>query len=167
MRRSIFAFLAALMMLALAASAVSAGSPHFIKSATSASASGNGLPLDTGDVVTVVFKEAGLQSGTTETVQISLSRTATYQCVNGGGNVPSDPKKTTTSSAATASGQFTAGTSGNIEGSLSLTLAPPPAPASFNCPGGQHAELLAGSVVYGTSVTLSDLTSSVSTTLSL
>jgi hypothetical protein len=166
MRRTIFAFLAALMVLALAASVAFAGSPHFIGNATFASATGNGLPLDTGDIVTVNFKEAGLESGTTETVQISIARTATYQCVNNGGSVPNDPKKTTVSSAGTTSGQFTAGKSGNIEGSLQITLSPPPN-NTLTCPNGQTATLLASSVVYGTSVTLTDLTSTATTTLSL
>ena len=98
----------AALVLGGAGPALAGGSPHFIKSGTSASLSGTSL--------VVQFKEAGLSSGSTETIQASAHLDATYQCVNGGGNVPSDPKKTTVSSEVSASGVFTAGQNGNLVG---------------------------------------------------
>ena len=123
-----------------------AGNPHFIKNATSASLSGVNL--------VVQFKEAGLPSGAVETVVASADLSATYSCVNGGNNVPSDPKKTTIDSRVSASGEFTADRNGNIVGSL--TIMPTPANQALSCPPGQTATLF--SVVY-TNVTIEDLDS--------
>jgi hypothetical protein len=121
----------AALVLGGAGPALAGGSPHFIKSGTSASLSGTSL--------VVQFKEAGLSSGSTETIQASAHLDATYQCVNGGGNVPSDPKKTTISSEVSASGVFTAGQNGNLVGTLTLNA--PAAADALDCPGGQTATL--------------------------
>ena len=123
----------AALVLGGAGPALAGGSPHFIKSGTSASLSGTSL--------VVQFKEAGLSSGSTETIQASAHLDATYQCVNGGGNVPSDPKKTTVSSEVSASGVFTAGQNGNLVGTLTLNA--PAAADALDCPGGQTATLTA------------------------
>ena len=137
---------------AVTAAPAFAGNAHFIGSGTSASASGATL--------TVKFKEAGLESGSTETIQVSAHLDATYQCVNGGGKVPSDPKKTTISSDVSQSGQFTAAKNGNLTGSLSVSA---PAPSSvLSCPGGQESTLT--SAVW-TQVVVSDLTSGASMAL--
>jgi hypothetical protein len=105
--RRTLAFVAATaaLVLASATAASAAGSPHFIKNATSASLSGTSLVVE--------FKEAGLSSGSVETITISAQLDATYSCVNNGGNVPSDPKKTNISSDVSTSGEFTAGKNGN------------------------------------------------------
>ena len=136
----------AALVLGGAGPALAGGSPHFIKSGTSASLSGTSL--------VVQFKEAGLSSGSTETIQASAHLDATYQCVNGGGNVPSDPKKTTISSEVSASGVFTAGQNGNLVGTLTLNA--PAAADALDCPGGQTATLTAA--VY-TNVQVRDNTS--------
>ncbi|WP_353828895.1 hypothetical protein [Agromyces sp. SYSU T0242] len=137
---------AAALVLVGAASPAMAGNPHFIKNATSAS-------LDGVDLV-VQFKEAGLESGSVETVVASADLSATYSCVNGGNHVPADPKKTTVDSRLAASGEFEAGKNGNIVGSL--TLVPTPAAQALDCPPGQTATLI--SVVWS-NVTVEDLDS--------
>lgn len=111
-----------------------AGNAHFIGNATTASASGTSL--------VVQFKEAGLESGSSETITASAHLEATYSCVNGGKKVPSDPKKTTISTDVSESGEFTAGKNGNVTGSL--TLSAPAASTVLDCPPGQTATLMSG-----------------------
>lgn len=123
-----------------------AGNAHFIANHTSASASGTSL--------LVKFKEAGLESGSVETVQVSAHLDATYQCVNKGNHNPNDPKKTTISSDVSESGQFTAGKNGNLVGSLSLSA--PAAATVLDCPNGQKATL---TVVTWSDISIADLTS--------
>ena len=131
---------------AFAAPAFAGGNGHFIGNATSASLSGVNL--------VVSFKEAGLASGSVETIIASAHLDATYQCINGGGSNPADPKKTSISTDVSQSGQFTAGKNGNVVGSLTLT---PPAPTTvLDCPNGQTATL---TVVTYTNVTVTDSTS--------
>jgi hypothetical protein len=147
MRRALVALAAsAALVLAGAGPALAGGSPHFIKSGTSASLSGTSL--------VVQFKEAGLSAGSMETVQATAHLDATYQCVNGGGNVPSDPKKTTISSEVSASGVFEVTKNGNLVGSLTLNA--PAAASVLDCPGGQTATL---SAVMWSDVRVTDHTS--------
>ena len=101
--------LLACLTLTLALSAVTvapawAGSPHFVDDKVTLSQSGNTL--------TVVFKEAGL--GDEPQVHVVLSATA--ECVNPGGNKPQAGNKESFS----AAGDFPV-QSGKAEGSLSLT----------------------------------------------
>ena len=127
--RKITAVLACTMAVAaIAAPSAVAGSPHFIKNLSSASLSGSSLVCG--------FKEAGLPSGSVETVACSATETVTYECVNGGGKNPSASNKHTYVTTVSKSGQFTADQNGNIVGSLTLS----PASASslgFSCPPGQ------------------------------
>ncbi|MFE5673347.1 hypothetical protein ACFQ58_17240 [Agromyces sp. NPDC056523] len=145
-RRTLAALAATAALVLVGGSPAFAGNPHFIKNATSAHLSGVNLVVD--------FKEAGLESGAVETVVASADLRATYSCVNGGNNVPSDPKKTTIDSRVSGSGEFTAGQNGNIQGSV--TISPTPADEALDCPNGQTATLF--SVVY-TNVTIEDLDS--------
>ena len=137
---------------AAAASVVLAGGPafagngHFLAAHTSASSSG--------DTLTVQFKEAGLESGAVETVQISAHLDQTVECINGGNKNPSDPKKTTVSSDVTASGTFTAGKNGNLVGSLSVSA--PAAASVLDCPNGQKATT---TQLVWSNVSIDDLTS--------
>ena len=122
---------AALAATVLATAPAYAGNAHFVGSGMSTSTSGATL--------TVKFKEAGLESGSVETVQVSAHFEGTYSCVNGGNHVPADPKKTTISSDVQNSGEFSAGKNGNLIGSLSVSG---PDPASvLDCPSGQKATL--------------------------
>lgn len=86
MTRMLRAMLAAILMTGLLAGAVSAGSPHFIKSATIVTISGNTL--------TVSGKEAGL--GDEEQVHVVL--TAEAQCINPGDHHPKAGNKESFSS---------------------------------------------------------------------
>lgn len=124
---------AACAALALAAGPAVAGNAHFIKSGTSASASGPTL--------TVKFKEAGLESGSVETITVTAHLDATYQCINGGGKNPDDAKKTSVSGDFSESGEFTAAKNGNLVGSLSMSA--PAASDVLDCPNGQREALTA------------------------
>ena len=86
MRRTLSLAAALLALLAVAASgAWAAGSAHFIKNASSATLSGQSLACK--------FKEAGLASGSVETVTCSATQTIVYECVNNGGKNPSASNK--------------------------------------------------------------------------
>ena len=112
----------------VATPALSAGSPHFIKSASSATLSGSSL--------TCKFKEAGLASGSVETVTCSATQTVIYECVNGGNKNPAASNKKSFTRTVSKSGTFTADRNGNIVGSL--TLSPRSASSvGFSCPPGQ------------------------------
>lgn len=69
------------------AGAATAGSPHFVKSATSASVAG--------DTLTVSGKVAGLG----DEAQVHIVLTATAECVNRGGHNPNASNKQTVSAA--------------------------------------------------------------------
>lgn len=146
------AALAAVALALAGASPAVAGSPHFIRNATSASLDGVSLVVD--------FKEAGLEAGAVETIQVTAHLDALYQCVNKGGNVPSDPKKTTISSDVSESDEFTAAKNGNLVGTL--TVDPPNAASVLDCPGGQRSTLVS---VTWSDVIIDDLTSGASLAL--
>lgn len=145
--RRIFAVIAAVFAILLfTTTAAHAGNAHFIANQTSA--------FQSGATLTVRFKEAGLESGSVETIQITAHLDATYSCVNNGNKVPSDPKKTSISSDFQHSGTFTAGKNGNLTGSLSVSA--PAASSVLSCPNGQRATLM--SAVWS-DVSIHDLTS--------
>lgn len=100
-------------------------SPHFI-SATAA--------LDAAHNAVVSWKESGLGDNVSITYKASANVTATFECVNNGGNVPTS--KVTVSGPVTATGTFSSGKNGSIDASLTL-LAPT---SSLTCPPGQHME---------------------------
>jgi hypothetical protein len=97
-------------------------SPHFITA--DAARDGNNLE--------VTWKEAGL--GDNQRIDYTASATATRvdSCVNRGGQIPNDPKKTTTVAEVSAEGTFSV-KNGSVEGSLTVE---PPA-TTLDCPGGQ------------------------------
>jgi hypothetical protein len=128
--------------------AAATGSPHFIGNATSCA--------EVGLTLVCSFKEAGLPSGSVETIQISVFASREDSCVNNGQQIPNDPKKTTTAAQVTASGQFTAGRNGQVVGSLTVSL---PA-TSLSCPPGQTATLISSNFVPSAAIT--DLTSGAS-----
>lgn len=138
---------AATVLTAGAAAAAPTGNPHFIANATSVSQSGSAL--------TVAVKEAGLPSGSVETVVVSATAITTYACVNGGGKNPTAANKRSFTTTVTRSGTFTADRNGNIVGTL--TLSPPTAASlGFTCPPGQTVTFI--SVTY-TDLTITDTTS--------
>ncbi|RZS67679.1 hypothetical protein EV187_0100 [Agromyces ramosus] len=146
------AALAAVALALAGASPAVAGSPHFIRNATTASLDGVSLVVD--------FKEAGLEAGAVETIQVTAHLDALYQCVNNGGKVPSDPKKTTISSDVSESDEFTAAKNGNLVGTL--TVDPPDAASVLDCPSGQRSTLVS---VTWSDVIIDDLTSGASLAL--
>lgn len=103
MRRFV-SIIAAFALVGALAGTVSAGSPHFIDSAWSVSASGATL--------TVSGKEAGLG----DEAQVHIVVAATAECVNGGGNHPKAQNKATFS----AAGDFPV-QNGKADFSLSVT----------------------------------------------
>lgn len=139
--------LSVLVMLALSMSVALADSPHFI----SASASG---PNSAGQLI-VSFKESGLGNNQLITYVASADATATYACINGGGNHPQASNKETVSGPVSASGTFSSGKNGTISQSLTLN---PPSAGSFSCPSGQRLVL---AFVSYTNVAITDTTNSV------
>ena len=139
---------AALLAVGLFAQAAVASSPHFVKASAT---------RDNGSL-TVSFKEAGLGSGVTVLIQASASFTRTDSCVNKGGNIPSDPKKTVTQGTTTKSGEFPSDKNGNVVGSLTLTTS-----TTLKCPSGQKATLLSLSF---SNVRVTDLDNNVSRSIS-
>src|SRR5438128_1747547 len=131
--RSLFALLAIVGTAALAAPAALAGNGHFIGNLSSASLSGSSLVCK--------FKEAGLQSGSVETITCNATESITYECVNGGSQNPAASNKKTFATTATKSGQFTADKNGNVTGSLTLTPASA-ASLGFACPKAQTGTLV-------------------------
>jgi hypothetical protein len=104
--RKLLTVLAAALALSLGTvPTASAGSPHFIASAT-------GVTATTGTSLTVAFKEAGL--GDEDQVHVVLA--ASVQCVNPGGNDPQADNKRTVSVAGTFPVQ-----NGHAVGALTLT----------------------------------------------
>lgn len=120
---------------AMAAPAGDSGNPHFIGNAMSVSVGGDFS-------LSVSFKEAGLPSGAVETITAYADLDATYQCINGGGGNPADPKKTTISTQVSGSDEFSAGKNGQVVGAVSLQVVP--AADALSCPQGQTATLTAG-----------------------
>lgn len=121
-------------LLALASIAILpvwAASPHFVGKVTA--------KLD-GNNVQVCFKEAGLGNSQSIDYTASADSTATFVCVNNGGNCPKAANKKTVSGPVTASGTFSSVKNGSIR--QCLTLEPPDA-GGFTCPGGQKLTLSA------------------------
>lgn len=127
--RAAIALAAVAAMLAFAATA-SAASPHFIR----ASASG---PNTAGQLL-VTFKEAGLGDNELIAYVASAEGTATYACINGGGNHPQATNKETFSGPVSARGSFRSGRNGSISQTLTIN---PPSAGSFTCPPGQRRVL--------------------------
>jgi hypothetical protein len=122
------------------AGVASAASPHFI----SADADVNSA----GDLV-CTFKEAGL-GNTLSTAQITCEAqgSATYFCINKGGNHPQAGNKETVTGLVSATGTFPV-RNGQTTGTLTVDA---PGPGDFACPGGQTLFLVEASY---TSIALS------------
>src|SRR5262249_22780238 len=116
--------------------------PHFIGSATSS--------VNSAGALVVSWKEAGLGDNVTVKYELDAQGTATYACINGGGNHPQAANKETVSAPVSSTGMFTSGKNGNITASLS---AGPVSAGDFHCPPGQTMVL--ASVSY-TGITLMD-----------
>lgn len=119
----------ALLLVLVASSSSWAQNPHFV-----------GKPSATlsGRNVNVCFKEAGLGNNQLITYVASANATATYVCVNNGGQCPNAANKTTVSGPVSATGTFSSGQNGTISQCLQLS---PPSPGTFTCPSGQKLTL--------------------------
>ena len=82
--------------------------------------------------------------------------TATYACINGGGNHPSASNKVTAQGPVSATGTFPSVKNGSITASLTIEEV---GPGNFSCPGGQS--LVLASVAYA-GVTITDSTNGLS-----
>ena len=129
LRRIVFT-LVAVLGLAFAAAALAA-SPHFISEGTASITSSGAYQVTN-------FKEAGLgNTVSTEAITLSASASATYACINGGGNHPSAANKTTVTTPVSNTGSFPV-RNGSTTGTISVG---PPGPGSFSCPSGQRLVL--------------------------
>jgi hypothetical protein len=95
----------------------------------------------------VCWKEAGLGNNQLVNYTATATATATWNCVNGGGQCPDAANKTTSSENVSATGTFNSGSNGQITECLTIEaedLKPDP---TFSCPGGQTLTL--SDVSYG------------------
>src|SRR5438105_6805935 len=99
--------------LALTSTPLWGQSPHFL----SASDSIVTTVADGGDLV-VSWKEAGLGNNVIINYTATASATASYACINGGGNHPSASNKETVNGPVSASGSFPSVKNGSITASL-------------------------------------------------
>ena len=126
-----------------------ASSPHFVGAVTATLV---------GNDVQVCWKEAGLGDNQNISYEASAFVTATFHCVNGGGNCPNAANKVTISGPVTATGTFASGKNGQITACLTLEAPDPPDPGDFSCPGGQTLTL---SEISFSNITIKDTTNSV------
>jgi hypothetical protein len=105
----------------------------------------------------VNFDEAGLGnfSGTVDYTLAVTEATATYACINGGGNHPQAANKEDTNGPLTSNGSFPPNKNGRVIAAITAG----PLPSSLTCPGGQKFVL--ASVSYS-GITLTDNTNNVS-----
>jgi hypothetical protein len=105
-------------------------SPHFVTGPNASLVTGG---TELGDLI-VSWKEAGLGNNITATYEADANATATYACINGGGNHPSASNKETFTAPVTGTGSFSSGKNGSISAQLEVEE---PGPGSFSCPSGQ------------------------------
>jgi hypothetical protein len=115
------------------------------------------VSLNGDGTLAISFKESGLGNspvGGLVHIELSASASATYACINGGGNHPKAANKEDVNGPVSASGDFPVGKNGSVVGSI--TVAPPP--STLVCPGGQTFVL---ADVSFSNVDLLDVTNSV------
>jgi hypothetical protein len=153
MRRSLISFATSLVALALMASSVLAAPPqtsgaHFM------SASGS---VDANGALVVSFDEAGVGTSSID-YTLTADATATYACINGGGNHPKAANKETHAGDVSGGGTFEP-KHGRVTGSVS---AGPISAGSFSCPSGQRLVLAAVSY---TNIVLTDTQNNVAVSI--
>jgi hypothetical protein len=127
MRRSIIVGAAVFITLLMGSTAAMAANPHFLKASAARS----------GDNLVVSWKEAGLGDNLNIDYVASATATRVDSCVNNGGQIPNDPKKTTTVADVNSAGTFSV-KNGSV--TASLTISPPA--TTLSCPNGQTATLI-------------------------
>jgi hypothetical protein len=122
---------------------------HFFKSSGS---------VNTNGALVVAFDEAGVgQQLVNYTLEVK-SATATYACINGGGNHPKAANKETRSDSVSTDVTLNP-TNGRVKASIATG---PVSAGTFSCPSGQR--LVLASVSYS-GITLTDTTNNVTTTV--
>jgi hypothetical protein len=91
---------------------LSAQHRHFVQASAQ-------LNSDTGQL-TVSFKEAGLGESVLINYTASADATATYHCVNNGGQCPNAANKQTVQGPVSGSGAFASGKNGQVTASLTI-----------------------------------------------
>jgi hypothetical protein len=129
-----------------------AANPHFV---------GKVSATLVGNDVQVCWKEAGLDDNQNITYEARAIVTATFHCVNNGGQCPDAANKVTVTGPVTARGTFSSDKNGNITACLTLNAPDPPDPGEFSCPPGQTLTLTDLSF---SNITISDTTNNVSAT---
>lgn len=113
--------------------------------------------VNSSGALVVSIDEAGVGNATVN-YSVSTNATATYACINGGGNHPKASNKETFASALTGGGSFSP-INGRVMASFSVG---PLSADGFSCPSGQSLVLAAVSY---SNVVLTDTTNGVSITL--
>jgi hypothetical protein len=139
--------LVALAALVCAAGIAWADSPHFVGRVTATLLANND--------VQVCFKEAGLGSNVLIEYEATADATATFVCVNNGGECPNAANKRAVSGPVTGTGEFSSGKNGSIDRCI---IIPGPDVPDF-CPGGQTETL---DLISYASITITDTTNNVS-----
>ena len=149
-------FPAVLLFLALAAPHAQAAKAHFIKG-DAAATDGELGPARVGfhGGLLVTFVEVGLGSNLGIDYLVTADASATYACINNGGNQPSAENKGSVAGPVSATGTFTADKNGRVSASLAVA---PLGPGDLSCPPGQT--LFLTEVSY-TNVVLTDTTNGV------
>jgi hypothetical protein len=115
--------------------------------------------VDNNGALVVTIDEAGVGQQMVD-YTLAWTATATYACLNGGGNHPKASNKETISSGGTSSFSESP-INGRVMASFTVP-GTPPGPGSFSCPSGQSLVLAAVSY----SATLTDTTNNVSKDIS-
>src|SRR4029077_12875587 len=136
--------MSASVVLMLGVSAALAGAHFFTTSGS----------IDNSGALVVSWDEAGLGNGNV-TYTLTTQATATYACINGGGNHPKATNKETVAGQLNTGGSFQS-KNGRVQGTL---VTGPLSPGGFTCPSGQRMVLAC--VSYADS-TLTDTTNGVS-----
>jgi len=114
--------------------------------------------VDSSGALVVSWDEAGVGQQQVNYV-LTADSTATYACINGGGNHPKAANKATLSGPLTSPSVGFLPQNGRVRGSISVG---PISAGSFSCPSGQT--LVLASVSY-TNILLTDTTNNVSTSV--
>ena len=150
MRRIVLSLLAAVAILSMSSITVLGTSgAHFFKATASISDSG---------ALVVTFDEAGVGQQQVNYV-VTADASATYACINGGGNHPKAANKATFNGPVSSPTIGFQPENGRVKGSISVG---PLGSGSFSCPSGQT--LVLASVSYS-NITLTDTTNNVTASI--
>jgi hypothetical protein len=109
----------------------------------------------------VCWKEAGLGDNQLINYEARGIGTATFHCVNNGGQCPDAANKVTVTGPVIARGTFASDKNGHVTACLTLEAPEPPDPAEFSCPSGQTLTLTDFSI---SNITITDTTNDVTKT---